>query len=106
MVTPQRRIQSIVTDFRIWGVAGFLWGSPALGALLQTTVVTELTTPLAYLYLLVLDAFVHQYPGFYAFWIGLALFCFAIAAILVSLFDWIRVRIVSDGQQQDSRLPD
>ncbi|WP_115862499.1 hypothetical protein [Halorussus litoreus] len=106
MVSTQRRVQSVVTDFRIWGIAGLLWGWPAVGALLQTTVITELATPLSYLYLLVLNAFVHQYPGFYVFWVGLALFCFGIAAILVGLFDWIRLRLVSDEREQDSRLPD
>lgn len=88
----RRLLRTSATDRRIWGVSLLLVGWPALGVLAQLGFVRETATPIVYAYLLALNAVVPGFPGDTLFWGGLVVFCFAVATVLVGLFDWLRTR--------------
>ena len=98
MVTIQSRSQAIVTDWRAWIVTFLMLGWPAFGIVAETNLLLESAVPFVYGYLLILHAIVQDFPGFYVFWVGFTLYCFSIATLLVSSFDWIRIRRTSSKQ--------
>lgn len=95
MEEPPLLIRRVATDRRVWGGTLVLVGWPALGLVTQIDVLAESSAPIVYGYLLVLSPFVRDLPGGAPFWVGLAVFCFAIATVLVALFDGIRNRSAS-----------
>lgn len=102
MEEPRRLFRTVVTDQRIWGVWLLLAGWPALGTLTGIGFVRETATPVVYVYLLALNAVVPGFPDGLAFWVGFAVFCFGVGAVLVGLFDWLRTRSVL-GDLRDRR---
>lgn len=90
MREPRRLLRTIVTDRRIWGLTVLLAGWPALGTLTRVDLVLETATPVVYGYLFVLSAVVPGFPGDALFWGGLVVFYFAVATVVVGLFDWAR----------------
>lgn len=90
MEYPRRRLRTVATDRRVWGVTLVLGGLPALGILTGADVLLEPAAAIAYGYLLVLCGTVGGFPSSPSFWAGFLVFCFAVAAVLVAAFDRVR----------------
>lgn len=99
MRESRRLFRTIVTDRRIWGTTALLVGWPALGMLTRAGPILETATPVVYVYLTLLNAVIPGFPGAVAFWVGLAVFCFVVAVVLVGLFDWVRFRTVTAARR-------
>lgn len=97
MEDSDRLLRTVAADRRIWGLTLLLVGLPALGMLTRIGLVLETAAPLVYGYLFVSDALGLGYPGGAVFWPGFAALYFGVAAVLVGLFDWVRVRVAATG---------
>jgi len=92
MVSVRRHLRTVLTDLRILGLTGLLFGWPVTGIVADVDVLLELATPLVFAYQLLLLAVIGGFPGFHAFWVGFVLFCFTASTLLFSAVDWVRFR--------------
>jgi len=94
-VSLAHRVRSSGVDWRRLVLAGLFVLWTAVGVLIQSDIVLEFVIPFAYSFLVVFGLFGQSFPNTIVFWIGYAIFCFLVATVLVSLFDWVRTRVAS-----------